>query len=126
MTASVVAFPFRRARARRRAVEPARPEVIRFPGRTAELTERDLDALCALACSASGGWVCEAERDRDGALSAVFISGRHPGGDYVTYVVCRCDRKLLLIEAQPAADWLMLGSFDGAEALVPDLERVMG
>jgi hypothetical protein len=127
MPATVVAFPYRHASAHHREPppDPACTQVIRFPSLPARLTERDLDALVALAASARSAWRCEAERDCNGDLSAIFVSGEPEGDDRATFLICRGGRKLLLIDAQRAADWRMLGVFDEMAELTLALARII-
>jgi hypothetical protein len=127
MPATVVAFPYRHASAqhRERSPDPAHTQVIRFPGLPARLTERDLDALVALATSARSEWRCETERDGNGDLSAIFVSGKPGGDDQVVFLICRGGRRLLLIDAQRAADWRMLGVFDDMAALTLALAPII-
>ena len=127
MPATVVAFPYRHASVHHRLPPPdrARTQVIRFPGLSARLTEHDLEALVALAASARREWRCEAERDRNGDLSAVFMSGKSADDDRAAFLICHGGRRLLLIDAQRSADWRMLGAFDDMADLALALARII-
>jgi hypothetical protein len=125
MPATVVAFPYRHAGVHHRLPPPdrARTQVIRFPSLSARLTERDLETLVTLAASVRRECHCEAERDRNGDLSAVFVSGKLADDDRGMFLICHGGRRLLLIDAQRSADWRMLGAFDDMADLTLALAR---
>ena len=127
MSATVLEFPSCRAREHRSwpAVEQACSQVIRFPNRPSSLTQEDLDVLTAVAASSAGEWLCEMERDCNGAVRAVFVSGRSDGQDRAAFLLCPSERKLLLIDAQLADDWRLLGTFDCVERLAFALCRMI-
>jgi hypothetical protein len=125
MSATVLEFPRRRASAHHRmpAPDPACAQVIRLTDLPARVTERDLDAIAALASSANGEWRCEPERDCNGRLSAIIVSGKTEGDACASFLICRGGRKLLLIEAQRSDQWRMLGAFDDVADLALTLVR---
>jgi hypothetical protein len=123
MSSTLLEFPYRLASAHHRVPpDGAVARIIPFPRAPDCLTDRCLDAIRDLSCRAFGEWRCEAERDRHGGISVVIVSG---GADGATYLICRSDRKLLLIEAQRSADWCIRGTFEDDADLLPALETKM-
>jgi hypothetical protein len=125
MSATVLAFPNRGPAAIHPVPPPECPEVIRFPQPHNRLARHDLAALVAVIVSARGEWRCEAEWDGDGQVSAIIVSGGAVDGVGVAFLICRSGHKLLLMDAQLADDWRMLGAFDSAEELAIALSRAM-
>lgn len=126
MSALVVAFPCHLASAHQEGPpDPPSAQVIRFPSASDSLTKHDLEALAALMSAANGTWRCETERDGNWGLSAIVVPGKPEGHDYVAFLVCRSNSKLLLIDARLSARWRRLGVFDNAEALALALARII-
>lgn len=100
-------------------------EVIQFPNPPAHLTQHDLDVLAAMTGSAAGEWLCETERGCKAEPSTVFVSGKPKGHDCAVLMICRSERKLLLMDAQLADDWRLLGIFDRVEDLTLAWEQII-
>lgn len=126
MSATVLEFPSCRASLypSEPPVERACAEVIQFPNPPAHLTQQDLDLLAAMTGSAAGDWLCEVERGQ-AEPSTVFVSGKPKGHDRAVLMICRSERKLLLIDAQLADDWRLLGIFDRVEDLANAWEQII-
>jgi hypothetical protein len=128
MSATVVEFPYRQANAQHCVPPPdaGSCQVLQFPHPSHCLSKHDLEAVVALTSSAGSGWHCDTEWDGNGDLAAVLVSGTTEDHDLAGFLICRSDRKLLLMDAQRSTDWRILGVFDDSDDLALALGRIIG
>lgn len=125
----LVAFPCRPRRAPPDAPQRSRAsaQVIPFPRPSAEsLTQRDVSALLGLMSGFGGEWLCEAQRDSKGALSALIVPRDAPPEDNTAYLVRRDGPRLVLSDPRLSPSWGTLGLYEHADELAAALGRRIG